>query len=246
MLLTGTKISFRLWIGEHSTANLIWQQNESDAASNFVVDYIYPNCSGGPLGDGQASMSLYQEVAYIYGGYWPQEFPRWDFLFNQTSWESGNNQVTVLPDSDYSNGGAFSTGTTPTSPTGYYMDLTYSTYVIRVANEAFMMNWTTDAISLQAGGSSDTVYGGMIAVGDNSPTDYMTSNSYQSNANCTWPAGFSGQSSMPTTVPSHSSSYTISAASGTSNGWYFAGCVYTLTSVTPWETTTWIWYIEVY
>lgn len=237
-------ISFRVSAGEDNTTAVIWHNWQSDSASGFLIQTSDDYCHGYSGQWSTFDATLYEEVAYINGTY-AQAVPRWDFLFNQTSVEYGASTISMLPDSSYQGYGA---GSPPTLPHGYWIDPTYGPDILRLANEAFAETYTTDVIDLIAGGGTVKVYGSILAVGTRAPTDWALVNSYTYSLGCTWPTGgggaFGGGAYWPGFIGS-GNYYSVSAPAHTPTGLYYGSCTAQITSTSPVETNTWIWYINV-
>jgi hypothetical protein len=240
LILSTGGVSYRLWIGENSQTTLVWQLNESSSASYFLIEPSDPNCAGG--GSGAADVTLYEEVAYIYGGVYPQEYPRWDFLFNQTSTESGADDVVTIPNSNME----WAEANSPRGTVPYVMDFTFGPDIAREPNEFTAHLFHTDTIIVAPGSWSNLVVGAVFAVGASSPTEYCIVNTCDLGFACSsFPTNnggvyWTGGTSIPGPVE-----VSYFAPSGTTPGWYYAGCTATITNLSPTQTTTWIWYIEV-
>jgi hypothetical protein len=241
LLASNGSISFRVFTGQNSTATLLWQQWESDGANDFLIQNLDQYCNGNSqAGYGGASMTQYEEVEYINGNVYSQPVPRWDFTFNDTYIDSGGSRYGIPDSNDF----AFSTGNGPTMPHGYFVDLTGGPTEVRIANEAFLIDWSTNSISLSPGGCA-TVYGNLVAVGDKPTTDYLVANSYSSSIFTGYGGLQSNGGSISGSVPSSGNSYSICAPVGTAAGQYYGGVTFEVYIGTSTEVSTWIFYVQV-
>lgn len=227
MLLTGTNIQFELYDGVGVSGSPIWTYQRSDSAGWFDIEQIN-TCDGTNYND----FTVYEEVYYIST---TQNFPQWDFEFADTSW--GSNTVTT---GDWGTFTQAASGTSvPTSPHGYYVDLSQGGGAVRVANEAIWSALFNFYIIAPGQGFTDNgnevQIGAYCSGGSNCPTSIS----------CSVPSGWTGGgylggSTSPTTL-----TYSTTSPAGAISQPYYSGCLSTITSTSPQEWTTFIFYIYV-
>ncbi|MCI4334732.1 MAG: hypothetical protein L3K04_03790 [Thermoplasmata archaeon] len=128
------------------------------------------------------------------------------------------------------------------------MDYTAGNYFVRIANEAVWIAFPWDGPTISQGGGF-TDYGNFVAIGSASPTQACTGNPTCKytlawtipNNPSTWSSTpIQGSIYVPSTISFGATSYAT-----TTPGLYDAVCVLTITSFTPNEITTYVWYIYV-
>ena len=233
MNLASSNLNYKVYNGVGTGGTLLWSDHTSDNAANFYIEQTestYSCWSGGNYYSGSIpGTQLYEEVFNINPTHSNQQMPPWDFQYYQM-YDSGSG---VIPDSSWTE---FSSSA-PTNPNGYWADFTQGTNgVVRIANEAFWLSWSSDSASIAPGGTA-TYDGNVEAIGSSSPTDYCVTNTCTiSTSYCSAPSGWTsssytlGSSSVPLWWDN-----SLVAPSGTSPGVYVTGCWMYATSSSPQE-----------
>ncbi len=227
MLLTGSNIEFELYDGVGISGSPVWTYTRSDSAGWFDIEQTN-TCGGQNYND----FTVYEEVYYTSTS---QNFPQWDFQFYDTSW--GSNTVTT---GDWGPFAVAAPGSTlPTSPHGYYVDLSPGGGVVRIANEAVWTAFPWDN-PIIAPGNGFTDNGNEIAIGS-----FCSGINCPISGSCSVPSGWTGGGSLGGSYAPTSISYTTTSPSNALSQYYYSGCTVTITSTTPQEWTTFIFYIWV-
>lgn len=242
MYLSGTNLVFKAYSGDGvMNGSTIWSQSFGDSASSFEVGGTFTGCHGGYDHSTGYSFTVYQEVHNIGTGN-TMSVPQWDFWFDQTNvawWGSGSWNIVGISDSTWTNWCVHTpAGTCPTPPHGYVI-ADYNRYVA-IANEALWLDWSANAYSFAPGGGFSQV-GTEQALGS-----YCPNNSCTVSMTCGVPSGWSGGGSYSTPLSNWLyDGYSAYSPTTASAGNYYPGCDITLSSSSPNEYTTFVWYITV-
>lgn len=229
MTLTGSNLHFQVFGGYGITGPLVQSTNLSDSAGHFSVSSTYSCRSVNQYGQ-----QVYEEV---YNASSSLATPQWNSGFAYTF--AGATQITSW--TRYSSPSPY---TPPTSPHGYYIDFPNSN-LVRVDNVATWIGYPWDNPTVAPGGWYQD--NGTL----NADGSFCSGTSCPFTETCNFPAFSLGGSGsygyyLPTDVPDSFIDYQGSIpSSGVPPGLYYSECTVTITSTTPNEFTTFVWYTDV-
>lgn len=242
LYLSGSHIEFRVYNGSgQMNGTPYWANNTNypDVASTFEITQTYTCLDSGP---GWFSFTDYQEAYDVWYG---QDVPRWNFFFGYTTvaWYAGSGWTYAgILNQAYSQS---CLGTScPTPPQGYY--LVYNggptSRILTIANLALRMYFGL--------GGSGTINPGQTFYDNGTTADqgpYCSGTRCYETDGCDWLSGWSGSiggggNYMPTTVPI---SFQTTPPIGTSAGLYLVNCTETITTFSPFQFSSFYFYITV-
>jgi hypothetical protein len=243
MYLSGSSLQFRVYNGSaNMNGTPYWTHSVSDSAYTFEINTTYP-CKNAPSGQ-YGSFDPFQEVYDV--GAWGQHWPAWDFYYGYTTiawWGSGSWTDTGIPNSAYYDAGCSPSNTCPVPPQSYHW-VYYngaSGRILTVANQVFREYFTSNVGSVYAGhtyynNGSDTAQGSYC-------TGLKCIQSLATSLPSGWGGGAGGQGKY---IPSTSYiDFYASPPSGTSPGLYILNCTVYVVSTTPYEETSYFFYLTV-
>jgi hypothetical protein len=239
MYLSGTQLEFRVYNGSgNMNGTPYWTHSVADTAASFETTATY-SCKGG--GPGWTSLTPYEEVFIVTNG---QHVPEWDFYFGYTSaawWGSGSWTFAGVPNRDFA--ASCYTSPCPTQPHTYAIVYYNGAAgrILTLANLAFREYFSADEGYISAGGNF-SISGSNTAQGS-----YCSGTKCQVSLSCTWPSGWAGGLSGQgkyVGVNADMTFYTVPPV-GTAAGLYKVPCPVVEITTTPWESTTFVFYIHV-
>ena len=245
MNLAGGHLNFFVYEGQDSFNNEVWNYSVVDPATYFQIVPEASNCYGAPEGDGYFyGMTLQEENDIIDSSI--QDFPRWDFSYLDTTiYTPAGEDTLIIPDSEFDTSG-------PTPASGYLWDFSLGPDTIRAANEAFGISFPKDAYTITAGGAGFSTSGQLFPVGAQSykgTDDYCVVNScqvtYTGTCESGWSCTFSSYDAVPTSYQPGSWIFSASAPGSAAPGLYYLGVSDTMTSTSPEQYTSFIFYVMV-
>ena len=252
--LTGTDVQYKVYAGEgNMNSTPVWTLSSPDTATYFQIQGIAQNCYGAPSGEGTVQSNiLWEEVNYVAST--TQQVPQWDFAFAHTTYAIwGGSTWAYTGDSDkyYAPSEACSCDDPPSLPHAYIIDYSEAPWEMVVANQATEIVFANDAYTISPGGyfsESGTAPSIGLARDYNPPyrwTDFCLNNTCSASFTCSYPSGWEYGYSGGTSIPMSSINYDLIAPDDASQGIYYSGCTLVITSTSPTETTTFIWYTYV-
>lgn len=228
MKLSGSYLQFLVYSGTGIGGTLYWSDTSgfSDNAAHFVISQQTTVCQG----VNEWNLQPYEEVYNVTNS---MDFPQWNSGMAFTYY--GTTEATSWA--------TWSANSPPTSPHGYYSDITDSGQFVRIDNEAMWISFPTDYHSIAPGGSY-TWTGTMNA--DGGYCSPCTSTQWTWSVN--WPTSQGnggGSIGSPYDIPNSAITYNFNPFSTATPGLYYGQWTATLTSTTPHEYTTFIFYITI-
>lgn len=228
MKLSGTFLQFLVYSGTGVAGTLQWSDTTgfSDSAAHFVISQQTTVCQG----TNEENFQPYEEVYNVTNS---MSFPQWNSGMAFTYY--GTTEATTWA--------TWSANSPPTSPHGYYSDITDSGQFVRIDNEAMWVSFPTDLASIAPGGSY-TWTGTLNADGGYCSPCTST----QWTWSVSWPTSQGnggGSIASPYDIPNSAITYDFNPFSTATPGLYYGQWTATLTSTTPHEYTTFIFYITI-
>jgi hypothetical protein len=231
---TSSVVYFFVFNGSVPIGSTDWSASYSDSAGGFTLGGANPD--GGEFyvcgGTYYQDFTAWEEVYSITSS---MSYPQWNFNFTNLSVEiSGSARGTSMPLA-YNDGPS----ATPFPFTYHYNS------VVEVANEVQSILFPSGDTYTINPGSGFTAYGHLA----DPVYTYCSSNSCPVGGTvCFWPSGWStGNSCTSPTYAPGSLSYTATAPTGASSGWYYIGwsISFSGTGFSPTQFTTFLFYVYV-
>ena len=240
MALSSTYLIFNVYGGTGIGGTPLYTHSVANSATYFRIQQWDRYCA-----NTYAGFTVGEEVKVIADP--TTAFPRWNSgyaytyegstLVNTSSWTTfvTSNQSSGYPPA-------------PPTPQNYYMDFPYS-YFVRLDNLAFWISYPFDSVSVPPGGGYNDQYGSLNSNGPTSgfPLQVCTGTGCPYTMGCTTPTWVLTATAGVyfSYVPVTSQFYDITMSSSAPVGWEYSGCTVTVTSTTPNEVSSFVFYTYV-